>query len=181
MSYQTYFILSKHVYNNTNCFCRAAPKWMQPRRNIPLDTGRNLSTGTDLGLCSRDITVPRGNENLSGLHVFKHLRFQKQVILSNSNAISSERELISLYAHAVGDCFWELSERSAREDGAHRALEYWTEILLLLYGSWMGKNTLICVKMSVFASILKHSNSGLKWKQTAEKEYMCNSILHLVI
>ncbi len=41
--------------------------------------------------------------------------------------------------------------------------------------------THLCVKMSVFASILKHSNSGLKWRQTAEKEYMCNSILHLVI
>ncbi len=39
------------------------------------------------------------------------------------------------------------------------------------------KYTLVCVKMPIFASILLNSNLGLKWKQTAERENTCNSIL----
>ncbi len=31
-------------------------------------------------------------------------------------------------------------------------------------------HTLVCVKMLVLASILKNSNLGIKWKETAEKE-----------
>ncbi len=74
------------------------------------------------------------------------------------------------------DCFWALSERCAREDGVHGARS--TELLFLpLFRPWMVKYTLVCQNACLCKYPLKHSNSGLKWKQTAKKENICVTVI----
>ncbi len=67
-----------------------------------------------------------------------------------------------------------VGEARACEDGAHRAREYGTELLLPLYRPWTVKYTHLYVpKMPVFASILV--NTVGESKQLRKK--MCDSIL----
>ncbi len=80
---------------------------------------------------------------------------------------SAEKE--ESFHYMCARCLSDVREARAREVGAHRVQEYWTELFLLLYRPWTLKYTLFYVKMPVFASILLNT-VGLKWKQTAEKE-----------
>ncbi len=67
-----------------------------------------------------------------------------------------------------------VGEERACEDAAHRALEYWMESFFSRFIGleWLNTHTCMCQNACLFKYPHNHSNLGLKWKQTADKEDM---------
>ncbi len=117
-------------------------------------------------------------ESLLVVHVFKHCSLIKSNwILSCWNAISSERELVSLCVRALWErvCFWATSEMRAHVKKV--IIEHWSIgqsyfcCFIDLINTRLNTHTFICVKMPVLSKYPhKPSKLGPKWKQTAEKQ-----------